>query len=65
VSRNPCVLLFPLHDGTAAIVAGDVIRISLVRSARRTLAIEEDAHGAGTGGLAATAALLRTFRFAS
>jgi hypothetical protein len=62
-----CTLLFPIHDATDAVGSGQVIRLSLLRSAGRTLVVEESGgeNGGDLAGLARSATLLRTVRFRS
>jgi streptogramin lyase len=59
----PCVLMFPVREGTDKLEAGDPVRITLLRSGGRTLVIAEDSDHYDPSALAMTAALLGTFHF--
>ena len=59
----PCVLLFPTKDSTDAIASGDVIRMSLLRSAGHTVVIVEGGNGDDEKAFAETASLLRAVHF--
>jgi hypothetical protein len=61
----PCVLIFPIQEGTNRLEEGHPVRISLVSSAGHVLVIAEDSDAYNPVALRATASLLRTFRFAA
>jgi hypothetical protein len=60
-----CTLLFPVRDATYTVASGEVLRLSLLRAAGRTLVIFEGGgeNGGNPIGLAESAALLRTVHF--
>jgi hypothetical protein len=58
---TPCVLLFPTKESTLLLTRGELMRISLLRSSGRTIVIVEC--GVDAVAFAATASVLRTFRF--
>ena len=60
---QPCVLLFPIQEGTAVSTPGDVTRLTLLTSSGRTLVISENVDGYDRAALASTASLLKSFRF--
>jgi hypothetical protein len=60
---RPCALLIPIQEGTIALAEGDVVRLSLLRSAGRTIVVSEGGEGYDRAALALTLSLLRTFRF--
>ena len=61
----PCTLLFPNQESTIAAAAGGVMRLSLLRSAGRTIVIAEGGDGGDLAALALTAAVTSTLQFPS
>ena len=59
----PCVLLFPTHDATYAVVKGDVPTVSVLRVGGRTLVLWEGGNGRDPVAFASAERLLRTAVF--
>jgi hypothetical protein len=57
---RPCTLLFPIREATVAVLGTDLVRLSLLTSAGRTLVVTE---GYDEQALSVTGPLVKTFRF--